>query len=70
MQHEPALVDTHNDSGYNVDQTTRNQLYNDTAVSLNCLDCQRSEGGKMSSTNQYRTDTGPKFKPRPSRKSK
>ena len=68
VQHDPALVETHNKLGYNTDQKTRNNLYNSTATSLNCLECQRAEGGTMSHTQQYRTDTGPDFKPRNSKK--
>jgi hypothetical protein len=70
VQHDPALVQTHNTQGYNTDQKTRNDLYNTTATSLVCLPCQKSEGGTMSHTQQYRTDTGPNFKPRKSRKKK
>lgn len=62
MQHEPALVETHNKVGWNTDQATRNQLYNDTITGVNCKKCQAIEGGSMTQT--YRTDTGPDFKPR------
>ncbi|WP_244160195.1 RHS repeat-associated core domain-containing protein, partial [Paracidovorax cattleyae] len=68
VQHDPPLVKTHNDIGYNTDQPTRNDLYNATATSLVCLPCQKSEGGSMSHSQQYRTDTGPNFKPKPKRK--
>jgi len=68
VQHDPPLVETHNTTGYNVDQPTRNNLYNSTASDLNCLPCQKSEGGTMSHTQNYRTDTGPNFKPRKPKK--
>ncbi len=62
MQHDPALVDTHNSRGWNTDQATRNNLYNDTITGVNCRTCQAKEGGSIGKT--YRTDTGPDFKPR------
>ncbi|WCM98909.1 RHS domain-containing protein [Acidovorax sp. GBBC 1281] len=68
VQHSPPLVETHNNLGFNTDQAGRNDLYNSTADSLVCLPCQKAEGGTMSHTQQYRTDTGPQFKPRKSRR--
>ena len=64
-QHNPTLVKTHNEIGWNTDQPTRNQLFNDTATELRCLKCQKIEGGKT--TERYRTDTGPNYQPRPKR---
>jgi len=64
IEHDPALVITHNALGFNTDQKTRNDLYNSTAKSLVCMPCQKAQGGSMSSSTQYRKDTGPKFKPR------
>jgi RHS repeat-associated protein len=66
MQHDPALVTTHNAKGYNTDQKTRNQLYNDTITEVNCKQCQSKEGG--ATQERYRTDKGPNYKPRKSRK--
>ncbi|MDZ4818201.1 MAG: RHS repeat-associated core domain-containing protein, partial [Planctomycetota bacterium] len=65
-QHNPQLVDTHNDAGWNVDQATRNNLYNDTATEIHCIECQRIEGGQTRST--YRFDLGPNYEARPKRK--
>ena len=65
MQHEPALVDTHNSIGFNTDQPTRNNLYNDTITGVNCPTCQAIEGGSIG--REYRRDTGPNFEPRPRR---
>jgi hypothetical protein len=65
-EHSPALVDTHNTLGYDTDQPTRNNLFNSTATELHCIDCQKAQGGRM--TTRYRTDTGPNFRPRPSRR--
>lgn len=67
VEHDPPLVQTHNSTGFNVDQATRNDLYNQTAADLNCLDCQKKQGGQMSHCENYREDTGPNFKPRPTR---
>ena len=64
-QHNPQLVETHNQVGWNTDQPTRNQLYNDTATGLHCIECQKIEGGATKA--RYRTDTGPNYKPRPKR---
>ncbi|WP_162246579.1 RHS repeat domain-containing protein, partial [Duganella sp. Root336D2] len=64
-QHIPELVQTHNSRGYNVDQPTRNDLYNDTAKEWHCIECQRKEGGGTTET--YRRDVGPEYKPRPKR---
>lgn len=66
MQHEPALVDTHNSLGWNTDQPTRNNLYNETITGVNCRKCQAQEGGSMKK--KYRRDTGPNFKPRKKRR--
>src|SRR5262249_4608809 len=55
-QHNPPLVETHNQRGWDVDQPTRNNLYNETATELHCIQCQRAEGGATRST--YRQDTG------------
>jgi RHS repeat-associated protein len=63
MQHDPALVDSHNSADYDTDQTTRNNIYNDTITEVNCESCQKSEGGATRAT--YREDKGPNFKPRP-----
>ena len=68
VQHEPPLVETHNSIGYNTDQKTRNDLYNSKATELNCLACQKSEGGVLSHRHNYREDTGPNYEPRKSRK--
>ncbi len=64
VQHNPALVDTHNTLGYDTNQSTRNDLYNSTATDLHCLPCQKSEGGTLSHQKNYRTDTGPNFEPK------
>ena len=56
-EHIPPLVETHNNVGYNTDQATRNNLFNDTAKELHCIGCQKSQGGSM--TQRYRTDIGP-----------
>lgn len=64
-QHVPELNVTHNNLGFNVDQATRNDLYNDTATLGYCLPCQRAEGGSTSGT--YRRDVGPNYQPRRSR---
>jgi hypothetical protein len=61
-EHIPPLVETHNNIGFNTDQATRNNLFNNTANELHCLGCQRSQGGSMTQT--YRTDTGPNYVPR------
>jgi hypothetical protein len=62
VEHDPKLVDTHNTKGYNTDQKTRNDLYNDTAKGISCKTCQSKQGG--STTDTYRTDTGPGYSPR------
>ena len=68
VQHNPPLYQTHNEFGYNTDQKTRNNLYNTTAESLVCLDCQKREGGSMGVNERYTPDTGDEFKPRKPRK--
>ncbi len=68
VEHEPELVKTHNEKGYDTDQPTRNDLYNDTAKEIHCKGCQSKQGG--STKEKYRRDTGPNYKPRPSRKRK
>jgi RHS repeat-associated protein len=64
-QHVPPLVETHNEAGWNTDQPTRNNLFNDTAEELHCIECQKKEGGQTRQT--YRRDTGPDYKPKPKR---
>jgi RHS repeat-associated protein len=64
-QHNPPLVETHNTIGYDTDQPTRTRLYNETADALHCIQCQRAEGGRTQQT--YRQDTGPNYKPKPTR---
>ncbi|MBC3876123.1 RHS repeat-associated core domain-containing protein [Undibacterium sp. LX15W] len=64
-QHIPSLVDTHNRIGYDTNQRIRNDLYNETAKELHCLDCQHGEGG--STTARYRRDVGPNYEARQSR---
>ncbi len=64
VQHEPPLVETDNTLGYDTDQKTRNDLYNSTATEIHCLECQRSEGGQLSHTQTYRTDTGSNYEAR------
>ena len=65
-QHTPPLVETHNEVGWNTDQPTRNNLFNETAEELHCIQCQKKEGGRTTQT--YRRDTGPKYQPKPTRK--
>lgn len=70
VQHEPSVVELFNTDGHNTNQEARTQSYNDHATSLNCLACQKAEGGSMSHKMNYRTDTGPSFEPKPKRKKK
>ncbi|RSZ55207.1 RHS repeat protein [Massilia atriviolacea] len=70
VQHEPPVVELFNTEGFNTDQPARTTSYNVNATSLNCHPCQKAEGGSMSHTHNYRTDTGPNFKPKPERKKK
>ena len=69
VEHNPSLVDSHNTRGFNTNQPTRNDIFNETATEIRCIDCQRSQGGRMRQQQQtYRTDTGPDFKPRERRR--
>ncbi len=61
-----TLVDYHNKKGWNTTPENRADAYNDLAVEWWCRACQAIEGG--SSTTTYRTDKGPKYKRRRSRK--
>jgi hypothetical protein len=62
IEHDPPLVETHNTKGYNTDQKTRNDLYNNTATAIHCPECQAQQGGQI--TQRYRNDTGPNYQPR------
>ena len=66
-EHNPSVVEYHNDLGYDSDQKTRNQAYNDTAKEWHCRECQQKQGGSTKET--YRRDVGPNWKPRPNRSS-
>jgi len=68
VEHNPSLVQTHNETGYNVDQPTRNDLYNDTTSGIHCTVCQSRQGGQTK--DRYRRDVGPDYKPKPKRKKK
>jgi RHS repeat-associated protein len=68
VEHNPPLVQTHNEQGYNTDQETRNDLYNETATEIHCIDCQRRQGGQTKE--RYRRDVGPEYEPRQPRKKK
>jgi RHS repeat-associated protein len=61
-EHIPELVKTHNEKGWDTDQPTRNNLFNETAKEVRCIECQRKQGGETKET--YRKDTGPNFVPR------
>jgi RHS repeat-associated protein len=64
VAHNPPLVTSHNTKGWDGDQKLRNNLYNETATDLECIDCQKKQGGSMSHCQNYRNDIGPNFKPR------
>jgi hypothetical protein len=64
--HDPKLVETHNTVGFNTDQPTRNALFNQTTKKILCINCQKKQGGATTET--YRRDVGPNFKPRPTRR--
>ena len=66
VQHDPSVVDTHNRIGYDTDQPTRIQLYNETAKEWWCRKCNVADGGRMTDT--YRRDVGPNYRPRTKRK--
>ena len=68
VEHNPPLVNTHNEKGYNTDQETRSDLYNETADSIHCKECQSRQGGQTKE--RYRRDVGPDYKPKPKRKKK
>lgn len=60
--HEPELVKYHNTTGYNTNQSNRNDAFNNLIVGYDCLQCQLQQGG--STKDKYRRDTGPSFEPR------
>jgi len=68
IEHNPPLVQTHNEQGYNTNQETRNDLYNETATEIHCIDCQRRQGGQTQ--DRYRRDVGSNYESRQSRRKK